>query len=75
MTRQVVPSIPEWTLPNLQAAIGDVMRASAAWGQADAKGEDVSAHINCVSEVVAKLLALIMRRDPTADELIACISQ
>jgi hypothetical protein len=65
--------IPAYTVINLSGAIGDVMRASAAWGQADGRGEDVQPFILVVMQNVAQLMALCLQREPTEAELMSVI--
>lgn len=67
------PPIPPWNLPNLQGAIGDLMRVAFAWGAADAKNEATEAHITMLAQSAAQLLALALQRDPTADEIAGVI--
>lgn len=67
------PPIPPFTVAHLVGALGDVIRAAAAWGQADARGEDADAHIVLVMQCVAQMLTLALQREPTHDEVIAVI--
>lgn len=67
------PKIPPLTIDTLTGAIGDVVRSSNAWGAA-AQGDDIGeAYIPAVAQAVAQLLALVIQREPTDGELIACL--
>lgn len=63
------PPIPPYTIVNLCNGIGDVMRASAAWGMADASKEQTEAYITAVGQAVAQLLTLALQREPTVEEM------
>lgn len=67
------PPIPPYTKANLCGAIGDVIRASAAWGMADARGEPGDMHIQIVAQVVGQLLALCLQREPTPEEMASVV--
>lgn len=67
------PPIPPRTFDNVCGALGDVMRASAAWGMADVKGEVTDQHIQLVSQMVAQCLALMFQREPTDAEMMRVI--
>lgn len=67
------PPIPPFTVANLVGAVGDVMRASAAWGMADARGEDAVMHVQLTAQAVAQLLTLALQREPTNEEMSAVI--
>lgn len=70
----MTPPVPKFTLENLQGAIGDVMRASAAWGQADARGESHDQHIPLVMQCIAQLLTLCMQQEATPEQVMGCIA-
>lgn len=67
------PPIPPLTIDTLTGAIGDVIRASNAWGQAEGKNENPDAYVPVVAQAVAQLLCLVIQREPSDGELIACI--
>lgn len=67
------PPIPSLTIDSLTGAIGDVIRACNAWGQAEGKAENADAYVPVVAQAVAQLLCLVLQREPTDGELIACI--
>lgn len=65
--------IPALTLTNLQGVLGDVMRAAASWGMADAKGEPTDQHIAIVMQCVAQAMALVMQETPTSDQVLGVL--
>ena len=67
------PPIPPYTVVNLCAGIGDVMRAAGACGMADASGSSSDAHLQLLAQAVAQLLTLCLQREPTDQEMSAVV--
>jgi hypothetical protein len=66
--------IPAYTITNLCAAVGDVVRASGAWGKESADGTDALAEIQLVMVCVQQLLTVCLQREPTAAEMESVIT-
>lgn len=61
--------IPKNTPENIAGAIGDVMRAGAAWGSTAAAGEPPEAAYQLCMQMIVQALTIIYQREPTAAEV------
>lgn len=63
------PPIPPFSHAIICGAVGDVIRASASWGQSEAEGKADDASIMLVTQTVAQLLSILFQRMPTEQEM------
>lgn len=67
--------MPALNLANLAGAVADLVRASAVWGAESTQREPDQRTYVMVVQHVAQLVALVMQRDPTDDELCTVFNQ
>lgn len=64
--------LPPNTPSNIAGAIGDVLRAGAAWGADTAKGEPTEQAYQMCMQFLYQALSIIYQREPTPEEVEAC---
>lgn len=67
--------MPALNLANLAGAVADLVRASAVWGCESTQKEPDQRTYVMVVQTVAQLVALVMQRDPTDDEMTLVFNQ
>lgn len=63
------PPIPRMSREVILPALGDIVRAAASFGAAEAEKKDSSAELDALVQYVAQAIAILRQAPPTEEDL------